>query len=154
MFLAEFLDDLRAGSGLVADGLAANGAFELIHQIAREAVLVNGKGLRQPDPGHFPVTGGGVLAGRVRRAFAVAARRTRRRREMGQRRYVRQSEAHKARQRQRTQFSDVSERVAADVAVFAGVRQRADAHAVQHDPDDPFELSHRKTPQLNDPTLA
>ena len=93
VFLAQFLDDFGSGGGLVADGLAADGAFELFDQFARKAVLVNGKRLRQPDPGHLPVPCRRVLARRMCGAFAVAALRTRRRRQMGERGNIRESEA-------------------------------------------------------------
>ena len=45
-----------------------------------------------------------------------------------------------------TRFGDVPERVAADVAVFGGVGQRADPHAIEHDPDDS-----RKRPRPGSP---
>ena len=143
VFLAQFLDDFGSGGGLVADRLAADGAFELFDQFARKTVLVNGKCLRQPDSGHLPVPCGRVLARRMRGAFAVAALRTRRRRQVIERGDIRKSEAHKVRQRQRARFSDVAERVAAHVVVIRGVGQRADPHAVQHNPDDSFERRHR-----------
>ena len=79
----------------------------------------------------------------MRGAFAVAALRTRRRRQVVERGYIRKSEAHKVRQRQRAGFSDVAERVAANVVVIRRVGKRADSHAIQHNPDDSFERGHR-----------
>ena len=94
VFLAQFLDNFGSGGGLVADRLAADGAFELFDQFARKTMLVNGKRLRQPDAGHLPVPRGRVLARRMRRAFAIAALRTRGRRQVVERRNIRKSEAH------------------------------------------------------------
>ena len=42
-----------------------------LDDFGREAVMVNGEGLVEPDAGHFPVAGGGVFAGGVGGAFAV-----------------------------------------------------------------------------------
>src|SRR5580692_5868926 len=41
VFLAQLFDDFRSGSRLVADRLAADGAFELLDQFAWKPVLVN-----------------------------------------------------------------------------------------------------------------
>jgi len=44
VFLTQFLDDFRSGSGLVADRFAANLLFKPGNQIGRKPFLVNGKG--------------------------------------------------------------------------------------------------------------
>ena len=141
MLFAEFLDDFRAGGGFVADGLAADGTLEFFHQVARETVLVNGKSLVEPDAGHFPVAGGGVLAGRNGGSLPEGAGGMSGRVKMRERLYVREAEAHEIRQMQRARARDVAQRVAADVAVVGRVRQLADAHAIEDDPDDAREWS-------------
>ncbi len=145
VLLAQFLDDFSSRGGLIANRFPANGAFELFDQLLRgKTVLVNRERLRQPDvPAISPVPRGRVFAGRMRGALAVAALRTRRSRKMGERRNIRETEAHKVRQRQRTRFSDVSQRVAAHVVVICCVRQRTDPNAVQNNPDDSFEWHHQ-----------
>src|SRR2546429_504559 len=61
MLFTQFLDDFRSRRRLVADGLSADLFLELFDQLAREPVLVNGKGLLEPHSGHLPMAGGGVL---------------------------------------------------------------------------------------------
>src|SRR5467141_3663114 len=61
MLLAQFLDNLGAGGGLVADRLAANLALKLLDHIARKALFVNRKGLSQPNARHLPMSSGRVL---------------------------------------------------------------------------------------------
>jgi hypothetical protein len=39
----------------------------------------------------------------------------------------------------------VPERIAAYIAIFAGIRERADADAIQNNPNNPFEWSHFRT---------
>lgn len=136
MLLPEFLDDFRAGGGLVANGFAANGALEFLDQVAWETVFVYGKGLIKPDTAHFPVASGRVLAGGNRDSLPERADRMPRRVEMRERFYVRQAEAHEIRQTQRPRAGDVTERVAAHVAVIGGIGKLADADAIENDPDD------------------
>ena len=73
VLLAQFLDDLGAGGGLVAERAAADAALEFVHDLGREAVRIERKRLVQMDADHFPVAGGRVLAGRRQRAAAVGA---------------------------------------------------------------------------------
>ena len=61
---------------------------------------------------------------------------------------VGEAEAHEIREAQRSRARDVAERVAADVAVFGGVRQFADADAVENDPNDAVECGHNITSAL------
>ena len=63
VLLAKFLDDFGAGGGFVADGAAADLAFEFLDDLARESVLVDGEGLIEPDASHFPMARGRVFAG-------------------------------------------------------------------------------------------
>src|SRR5882757_10844627 len=71
VFFAELFQDFGAGSGFVAERFTADLLFERVDNLRREPVLVNGKGLIEPDAGHFPVSRGGVFAGGVRCAFAI-----------------------------------------------------------------------------------
>ena len=72
VLLAKFFDDLGSRGGLVADGLAADGAFERLDDFGREAVSVDRKCLRQPNPGHLPVPGGRIFPWGMRDPFAKA----------------------------------------------------------------------------------
>ena len=96
---------------------------------------IDWEGLIEPDAGHFPVACGGVFSGGARRAFAVAAGWVSGRSEMVERFDIREAEADEIRQMQRARAGDVSERVAAYVAVVGGVREFADADAIEDDPD-------------------
>ena len=59
-----------------------------------------------------------------------------------QRRDVGEAHSNQIRNLSGAGLRDVAERVAADVAVVGGVGQRADADAVEDDPDDAFEWWH------------
>ncbi len=143
MLFPEFLDDFGAGGGLVAESFAADRALEFFHEIAREAVLVNGEGLIEPDAGHFPVAGSGVFAGRNGNSFPESADGMRGRIEMRERLDIGEAEANEIRKSQWTRAGDVAERVTADVAVIGSVRKLADADAIEDDPDDAREYSLR-----------
>src|SRR6266566_1257732 len=82
MLLAQFLDDLGAGGGLVADRFAANLALKLLDQLARETLFVDRKRLGKPYARHFPMSGGRVLPWRMRGTFAVASFRAGSRRQV------------------------------------------------------------------------
>src|SRR5262249_21428395 len=69
MLFTQFLDDLRAGSGFVAECFVANLFFKSVHDFRRESMFVNGESLIQPDTSHFPVPGGSVLSWRVCGSF-------------------------------------------------------------------------------------
>ncbi len=72
VLLAQLLENFRAAGRLIADRFASDGALKCVHQILRKAVLVDRKGLVQPDAGHLPMARGGVLPRRVRGALAEA----------------------------------------------------------------------------------
>jgi hypothetical protein len=61
---------------------------------------------------------------------------------MRERRDIRQAQAHKIIEMQRPRFRDVSERASSHVAVIGGIGQRADPHAVEHDPNNAIEWVH------------
>ena len=69
VLFAKFLDDFRAGRGLVAERAAADLPFEFRDQPLRKSVRVHRKGLVEPDSRHFPVAGGGVFPRRNGRAL-------------------------------------------------------------------------------------
>ena len=62
VLLAELLDDLGAGGGLVAEHAAARAVHERVDHVVREAVRVGRERLRRDDPHHLPVPRRGVLA--------------------------------------------------------------------------------------------
>ena len=70
MLGAQLFQNFRAAGGLISERRASDGALEPLDQFARKSVRVNGKGAVEPDAGHLPMPGSGVLAGRARRAFA------------------------------------------------------------------------------------
>ncbi len=143
VLFAEFLDDFGAGGGLVAESFAADRALEFFHEIAREAVLVNGEGLIEPDTGHFPVAGSGVFAGRNGNSLPESTDGMRGRIEMRERLDIGEAEANEIRKSQWTRAGDVAERVTANVTVIGSVRKLADADAIEDDPDDAREYSLR-----------
>ena len=55
---------------------------------------------------------------------------------MRERRDIGKAEPHQVGQRERPKLRDVPERVAPDIAIFGGVGQFANAHAIEHDPND------------------
>jgi len=65
---------------------------------------------------------------------------------MRQRFYVRQPQPHQIRQMQWTRPRDVSQGVAAHVAVLSGIRQFPDAHRIQDNPNNPLEFHHKGCP--------
>src|SRR5207249_908476 len=147
VLFAQFLDDLRAGSGLVSNGSSANLLFKLLDQFLRESIFVNRERLLEPHARHFPVSCRRVFPGRARRALAERSNWRCGWRLMLQRRDVRQSEPHMIRDFLQTRFRDVAECVPADVAIFRRIRKLANSNAIQNDPENPFEFLHSPTPQ-------
>jgi len=144
VLFAKFLDDFGAGGGLVTNGVAADAFFKLSDDVGRKAVFVDGKSLIEPYAGHFPVAGSGVFAGGASGSFAEGAERFGFWSEMGERGDVGKTELDEMRQVERAGFGDVTESGPADVIVVGGVRQGADADAVQDDPDDAAERGHER----------
>ena len=62
-----------------------------------------------------------------------------RRRQVCERSDVGEAKAHKVGKSERPQLRNVTQRVAAHIVVLAGIRQRADADAIEHNPDDTIE---------------
>src|SRR5215470_1352151 len=110
-------------------------------------MLVDGEGLAEPDAGHLPMAGGGVLAWRVRRAFAESAGGRSGRSQVCERCDAGEAEPDERGQTERARLRDMLEGAAADVAIVVGVRQGADAHAVEHYPDDAVKPGHGFPPK-------
>ena len=136
VFFAELLDDFRSRRRFVSDGLSADQFLELFDQLAWKSVLVNGEGLIQPDSGHFPMAGCRIFSWRPRCSFPVRTERNCRRRLEFQRRDIRQSKPHQIWNLQGPRFRDVSEGISSHVAIIRRIRQFADAHAIQDNPED------------------
>ena len=62
MFVAEDVDDLGAGPGGVGQHAPAGFFPEGREDLFREALGIEGEGLRRDEPRQFPVAGGGILA--------------------------------------------------------------------------------------------
>src|SRR5580692_9837052 len=138
VLFAELLDDLGARGRFVAKRVPADTPFKFLDQGGRKTVGINRESLIEPDAGHFPVAGCGVLARRNRCAFAKIPDRVRRRRKVVQRFDVRKSQADEIGETERTRASHVAERVPSHVAVVSRVREFTDSYAIQDDPDYPF----------------
>ena len=74
MLRAQFFDNRRTGSGLVADHLEAGFPLKGLDYLRRKAVRIGGKGLFQGKARNFPMAGGGILAGGVFVHQSVAAK--------------------------------------------------------------------------------
>ena len=108
-------------------------------------MLVDREGLIEPDAGHFPVTGGGVFAGRTRGAFAEGSAGRGGRGELFERRDVGEAQVDEGGDAQWARFRDMAEGASAGVVVVGGIRQGADADAVQYYPDDALKTRHAGT---------
>ena len=135
VFLAQLVENRRAGGGLVAQRAAADRPLKFLDEILREAVRERRERLRELNARDFPVTGGRVLAGGNLAQLAEAA--LGRFHPAGEARAVdvRQPQLHHMRQVRVAGVDDMAERIRALVAVLRSVRQFADAHAVQNDDD-------------------
>ena len=67
----QFLDDLGARSGLVAERAAPGAPLEFTHDIGRKAPRKERERLGEVDTRHFPMPRGSVLARRAQGAFAI-----------------------------------------------------------------------------------
>ena len=134
VLLAELLDDLRPGRGLVADHAAARAVHERVDHVVREAVRVGRERLRGDDAHQLPVAGGRVLALRALDQPAGDRGRSRLRRATFQRLDVAEAERLHVRQVEAADgLRDVAEGVRALVAVLGGIRQGAGADRVEDD---------------------
>jgi hypothetical protein len=65
VLLAERLDYLGPGRGAVSEGSRADRGLELLHDLGRKAVGINGERPLKNYPGELPVSRGGVFSGRL-----------------------------------------------------------------------------------------
>ena len=134
VLLAELLDDLRPGRGLVAEDAASGAVHERVDDVVREAVRVRRHRLRRDDAHQLPVPGRRVLALRALDQPAGDGRGARLRRAALERLDVAEAERLEVGKVEAADGAgDVAERVRALVPVLIGVRQRAGAHGVEHD---------------------
>src|SRR5258708_35046997 len=71
MLFAQLLYDFRSGGRFVAESLSADQTLEFSNQIGRKSIFVDWERLVQPDACHFPMSGSGVLSGRMPCAFTL-----------------------------------------------------------------------------------
>src|SRR3954471_11785061 len=62
MFRAEFLDNLCAGRGFVANYLTTDSLLEFVHESSGKAMWIGWQGFLQDNAGHLPVTSGAIFA--------------------------------------------------------------------------------------------
>ena len=137
---AEFIDDLRPGCHHVPDGRPADPAFELRDGLPRETVRERGERTIEHDAHKLPVTGHRILARRCLRhaaergawcaASLSAETRTRAVRNIGD---AIQTQRSKRGHAERHGGRDVTEGVAAFVAVRGGVGQLATPDRIHDD---------------------
>ena len=134
---AEFLNDLRARCGLVAERAAADARLEFAHDLGRKAVGVEREWLGEMNTRHFPVARGGVFAGRSQRAASECSRRRIGGRYAGERLDISQTEPREIGHIEAADARDVADGVACRIgcAKVRRIRHGADAGAIQHDPD-------------------
>jgi hypothetical protein len=97
---------------------------------------INGKRLIENHARHFPVASSCVFPGRRQTAFSISACWLFHSRQARQRLNTRQAHARQIRQFYFSPVANVSQRVAAFVAIIAGVGHGANAHTIENNPDD------------------
>ena len=132
MFFAQFVQNGGAAGGIIAQCLAADAAFKLVHYVLGEAVGIGRERLVQLQAHHFPVAGGGILTCGDLDGPAERARRFLRH---GITQPFDPAKAHffHIRQVRMRLFPDMAQRIRPHVAVLVRVRQCACADAVQND---------------------
>ena len=134
VLLAELLDDLRAGSGLVSEHPAPRPVHERIDHLVRKAVRVGRKRRRGDDPHHLPVPRRGVLPLGALDEPPGDSGSSRLRRASLERHDVPEPERLQVGQVEAADCAcDVAERVRALVAVIGGVRQLPRPDGVEDD---------------------
>ena len=134
VLLAELLDDLGPGGGLVAEHAAARAVHERVDHLVREPVRIGRERCRRDDAHQLPVTGGRVLPLRPLEQPARDRRRVGLRRAALERLDVAEAERLQVRQVEPADRSgDVPERVRALVTAVGRVRQLPRADGVEHD---------------------
>ena len=134
MFLAELLNDLRAGGDLVAQNASTRPVHERVDHIVREAVRIRRHRLRCHDAHQLPVAGRRVLALRPLDQATCDGRRAGLRRTTFERLDVSQAERLEIREVEAADRArDVSERVRALVTVFRRIGKLSRSNGVEHD---------------------
>ncbi len=127
VFLAQLFDDFRARRRFVAERAPPDARLKRLHHLARKSFGKQRERLRQMNPRHLPMPRSRVLAGRRQRALPERPRRRSRRLQSRERPDIRQPQPAQIRQLQMPLPRDISQRVAALVAVSRRIRHFADA---------------------------
>ena len=134
VLLAELLDDVGAGRGLVAEHAAAGPVHERVDHVVREAVRVGRHRRRRDDAHQLPVAGRRVLALRALEQPPGDRRRPRLRRAALERHHVAEAERLERGQVEASDGAgDVPERVRPLVPVLGRIGQLSRADGVEHD---------------------
>ena len=133
VLLPQLVEDRRAGGGLVAQRAAADRLLEGIQKRAREPVRERRERAPELHAGDLPVPGGRVLSGRNLPELAIAARGHTICAAEADPVDMGKPQLHQMGNMRMARADDVTQRVRSGVAICGGIRQRADAHAVQHD---------------------
>ena len=148
VFIAEFLNDLRAACHDIAECTATDTRFKRVHQFLRESVRIRLERFVQRESRHLPMSAGRILCMRLLRTLAVTARQgfvfLRKKTAVD----MRKSEFFHVRNVERSAFfPDVADRVCTRVAEIRGIRKLADPGAVKYDQNCSF--LHTVTSMLN-----
>jgi hypothetical protein len=134
MLFAELLDDLGAGSRLVAEHPPASAVHERVDHVVRKAVRIGRHRLGCDHAHQLPVSRGRVLALRALDETARDGRRSRLRWTPLQRLDVTEAQRLQIGQvKAANRPGHVSERVRALVAVLCGIRELPGTHGIEHD---------------------
>ena len=134
VLLAELLDHLGAGRGLVAEHAAARAVHERVDHLVGEPVRVGRERHRGDDAHQLPVPCRGVLALRPLEQPACDGRRSGLRRASLERLDVAEPERLEIGQVEAPdRASDVPQRVRAFVPPLGRIRQRTSADGIEHD---------------------
>ena len=134
MLLAELLDDLRPGRGLVPEHAPSRAVHERVDHVVRKAVRVRRERRRRDDPHHLPVPCRRVLPLGALDEAPCDGRSSGLRRASLQRHDVPEAERLEVGQIEAADRpGDVAERVRALVAVIDGVRQLPRPDGVEDD---------------------
>jgi hypothetical protein len=130
---AELIENRGTRGDDVAEHRAADAPFELSDQLRRKAVGECWERAIEHHPHQLPMTGNRIFAGGLFRQSAKRRERGRRRGHFRKRDDPGDAERGKRGDVETNGTREVAERVAAVVAVLAGIRQFADADAVEDD---------------------
>ena len=133
MFLPEISNNLRPGSSIVAQDTPANPAAEFCNQLGWEPTGVSAKRFGDNDTGHFPVAGDGVFAFGCLGHAPVTTLWLLQGGEAADLNDIGQSQPFHYRQSQSPYGKGyMAQGIAALIAILMGIRQSANANAVQY----------------------